>query len=1004
MGGEPLGFYLFKAVYFCYYLGYRLIEQTTTDISGSSKYSPLSVYGLVATSKGFICACGAGKAFVFESDEKSYFKKGKEFQIKPRDSGSEVARMEIEVLICLTVSASEENVVATSNLNQLYIAQMSSTDWSKGSDVGYFDILGQTFHNKQVTGVDVCVRKPLVATCSTDKTIRVWNYETHNLEIYKEFAEEAYSVALHPSGLYMLVGFSDKLKMMNILIDDIRTFKEFPIRSCSECLFSNGGHMFAVVQNNLIQIYSSMTFEVLKNLTGHNGKVKSVAWVSDDTKLMSCGADGAVYEWDIFGGRRINECILRTCAYSGVTVAPDNKTTYSVGTDRKLKEIADSQVVREVDLGDVMPTQIAMSHSGKMLFASTMSGVLRCVKFPLPMAGEWQDHTAHTAQVSKMKITPDDRCLITVSEDSSVLIWKVQDREGRGRERDTNWAEEILVTKADLEEKNQSINDLKNRVTELEKENEYQLRLKDMNYNEKIKELTEKFIQEMEALKTKNQVLKIDKEKGDAKHEEELNDIHAKHSKELQDSEAKNNQKLTLEYSRYEELQKKTQKMQEEYEREKMELEESKESALEELTEQYETRLKKMQLELEQVRDELRQQSKEHEETKGQIEEDADREILDLKTKYERRLKEEREQNARLKGETGIMRKKFQSQQKDIDELKEEINKYKNEEAKLNNIIKSLEKDIAGLKKEVQERDETIQDKERRIYDLKKKNQELEKFKFVLDYKIKELKKQIEPREEEIRSQNKQIQEMESELDRFYKTNSNLELDIKELKRKLVSTDIELRSEITKKMDWITINKRFQTDLHNTAKLIQEPALLKESVRQLYTKYCNDAAAENATVDRDIQNEWSRQREHLEKTIGSLRKKLKKDDDRHKTEYYRIMQENMTLIQEINDLRTELKMSRTRVNNLEAAMGLKRKTGPDIAALAQALQSTNKTALMEVELTEKNKVIDLLTDQLHKARVGELAVRSSSATGNTRLPPLGQGGPDTSFEVDTMGE
>ena len=44
---------------------------------------------------------------------------------------------------------------------------------------------------------------------------------------------------------------------------------------------------------------------------------------------------------------------------------------------------------------------------------------------------------------------------------------------------------------------------------------------------------------------------------------------------------------------------------------------------------------------------------------------------------------------------------------------------------------------------EIRERDETIGDKEKRIYDLKKKNQELEKFKFVLDYKIKELKKQV---------------------------------------------------------------------------------------------------------------------------------------------------------------------------------------------------------------------------------------------------------------------
>ena len=54
------------------------------------------------------------------------------------------------------------------------------------------------------------------------------------MELYKEFAEEAYSIALHPSGLYILVGFSDKLRLMNLLIDDIRTFKEFPIRGCRE--------------------------------------------------------------------------------------------------------------------------------------------------------------------------------------------------------------------------------------------------------------------------------------------------------------------------------------------------------------------------------------------------------------------------------------------------------------------------------------------------------------------------------------------------------------------------------------------------------------------------------------------------------------------------------------------------------------------------------------------------------------------------------------------------
>ena len=53
------------------------------------------------------------------------------------------------------------------------------------------------------------------------------------------------------------------------------------------------------------------------------------------------------------------------------------------------------------------------------------------------------------------------------------------------------------------------MSELRTRVEELKMENEYQLRLKDMNYNEKIKDLTDKFIQEIEALKAKNEVKRI---------------------------------------------------------------------------------------------------------------------------------------------------------------------------------------------------------------------------------------------------------------------------------------------------------------------------------------------------------------------------------------------------------------------------------------------------------------------------------------------------------------
>ncbi len=53
-----------------------------------------------------------------------------------------------------------------------------------------------------------------------------------------------------------------------------------------------------------------------------------------------------------------------------------------------------------------------------------------------------------------MRITYDDQYLISVSDDASLFIHKITDKEGRGkREKEVTYAEEILITKSDLEEK-----------------------------------------------------------------------------------------------------------------------------------------------------------------------------------------------------------------------------------------------------------------------------------------------------------------------------------------------------------------------------------------------------------------------------------------------------------------------------------------------------------------------------------------------------------------------
>jgi hypothetical protein len=45
-------------------------------------------------------------------------------------------------------------------------------------DVATFSYLTEGYHHAQITGVDACVRKQLIATCGVDKSVRIWNYET----------------------------------------------------------------------------------------------------------------------------------------------------------------------------------------------------------------------------------------------------------------------------------------------------------------------------------------------------------------------------------------------------------------------------------------------------------------------------------------------------------------------------------------------------------------------------------------------------------------------------------------------------------------------------------------------------------------------------------------------------------------------------------------------------------------------------------------------------------
>jgi len=137
----------------------------------------------------------------------------------------------------------------------------------------YFEYACAAFHYGAIIAMDVAVRKSLFVTLGADKYIRVWNYITMGLEASKEFAEEIFCISFHPTGLFLLAGCVDKVRMYSIVMDDIREIRDFHIRTCKEVVFSNGGHLFAAANASIIQIFTTTSFENVGNMKGHSNKV-----------------------------------------------------------------------------------------------------------------------------------------------------------------------------------------------------------------------------------------------------------------------------------------------------------------------------------------------------------------------------------------------------------------------------------------------------------------------------------------------------------------------------------------------------------------------------------------------------------------------------------------------------------------------------------------------------------------------------------------------------------
>lgn len=216
----------------------------------------LAAVTVTPVGNGFAVSNNNGITFLYEAEEA----KGAEnyYRLVKRIRFPESSLQDDDFVQHMVASPVNEFLVGMTAQRGLYQFSLATAHLESKLECAWEE-LGAGSHSGVIGDMSICSRKPLIASCSTDNILKIWNYETHECEISKKFAEEICSLSLHPSGLHVLIGFSDKLRLMNLLIDDVRMFKEFSVRGVRLSSFSNGGHLFAAVygmvgENSAIEI------------------------------------------------------------------------------------------------------------------------------------------------------------------------------------------------------------------------------------------------------------------------------------------------------------------------------------------------------------------------------------------------------------------------------------------------------------------------------------------------------------------------------------------------------------------------------------------------------------------------------------------------------------------------------------------------------------------------------------------------------------------------------
>eukprot|EP01113_Clastostelium_recurvatum_P047620 TRINITY_DN8526_c0_g1_i3.p1 TRINITY_DN8526_c0_g1~~TRINITY_DN8526_c0_g1_i3.p1 ORF type:complete len:336 (+),score=60.68 TRINITY_DN8526_c0_g1_i3:118-1008(+) len=255
-------------------------------------------------------------------------------------------------------------------------------------------------HTQEINDIDFHPTQPILISCSKDKTVKFYDFKSNVKRAFKYIQDthNIRSVALHPSGDYLLVGTDHPA----VRLYDVNNFQAYTSRRVTD---------------------------------HHQDSVHMVRYSLEGNVWASCSKDGSIKLWDGISNSLISTIPKAHAgsAVDSVQFSASQRYLLSCGKDEciRLWELTTSRLLLKISVGSQSHSSSSGRHRTVATFNYNEDFIVGCDE--AGMAGVvWDARTGdqvqrlggHTNVVRYVAASPTENCLISCSNDSRARFWR----------------------------------------------------------------------------------------------------------------------------------------------------------------------------------------------------------------------------------------------------------------------------------------------------------------------------------------------------------------------------------------------------------------------------------------------------------------------------------------------------------------------------------------------------------------------------------------------------